>query len=718
MKWTDRNFFHQGDERLEEKRLIKRVTDDMWDMVEDYIGLLFQNYEVDKAWVVDNRKQIRQLARKLSSGGREVIDYEAARFTAKTHVATVNKEVNKAIDKKVFLLTYLFEERDWDKVLSYFLKDLNLSWKVSNELYLALPETTPLDNKRIELFTYHTIIKVEAEQNYRLWLTEQEIKDSLVSEFGIPLFQAGRSVDELMPIIYDSEYLKEVKPPAVVMRGERAFTGKELYENMWAFFESIGRIQVNRDDEEKCRDEIAEVNWIIRNKTEKELGFELSSEQIRAVQAFWQSNVFILTGEAGSGKTTTINAIIDCLRELRPESTIFGASFTARASFNLATVTKLKDNEWGTLHKLIATNKWLQEKPAQDRLPLYDEIDVLIVEEFSMVSLELISEIMPHLKDSVKILMIGDVEQLPPIQIGYAYDFMASKISQWIELEEIQRQDKEGVLYQFINGVRKETLNERLLDNAQRNIYDDFVYIPEASSPIKVVDKAMREYMRAIMDDDKKFTRADLQEGVRVLATTNKIVDNCNYEIQKKLFEYSELLETDYHYKLNGESFYVGDRVVAKKNIPGTAIANGMTGRIVEIETKRHVTLKHSLFLEPETEEDSIEIDIPIIERVIVDFDDLEQPIGLSGYDELGYLKLGYATTIHKAQGMTLNTAIVAFSRENYMNSRQLLYTAISRPRQKLVLISSNYVLQRSIEKNVYADARYLYQDVLQHTTY
>lgn len=720
--------FESLDFMEEQPKLTSRMYRDLQMDTQVFFEALLRNSRIDSQWLIENDKDVRYVANAILGEYKEMIEeivdefLNTNEFGEESRMFLANKRLDK-IGRNINEDFHNWIDKDnKGNFLSRLIRVKRVTWERADKLYLAFPFTSIVDKERLTLYVNQEILLNEAKQNNRLWLFESELQEKMESVFLVDFVREEYEIDEAKALIArsykeDNEQIIEVNVPESTYNNEPAYASRSVYDQLKVFFQRVVDIQrEGLEMQDERVEELDKVNQSIED-TESQLGFRLSPEQHQAVHAFWQNSIFLLSGEAGSGKTTTVRAIVKSVRDNNPEATIFGASLTGRASHNLSRVANLKDKEWGTLHKLRAVNTF-----GGNTVPTYDEIDLLIVEEFSMVELNLFTTIIHELRDDVKILFVGDMEQLPPIDIGFSYDFTESSISEWLHLTEIQRQDKEGVLYKFINGIREDTIDENLLTEGVKADYtSDFRYITSNNTQ-DTIDHAIREYMRFIRTSENEFNNREAQLGLRVLASTNKVVDSVNRGVQQKLLEWSNLLDTDRPYTtFNNQNFYIGDRIAINSNIAGTYISNGMTGTIVDFETKDDYA--SDLFgIEPIDTNEYIRIQA--IRQIMVKFDDLvtEEDDGIRGlstydFNTLGNFKLGYATTIHKAQGLTLNKVIVGFVYNNFMNSKQLLYTSISRPDEQLVLISSTYVLREAVTKNDYEKARPLYKAILPEIT-
>lgn len=611
---------------------------------------------------------------------------------------------------------------------------MGVSFSTIDKIYMTLYPEERLSLDRIVVFLEFRGLRAYASSKYQLWLTDYEIekliKDEMIADYIDDLELLKTNIEK---VFHNKDVLVEVQPPEARMQGVRAYADAHIFNHMRSFFNTIIMLQNRTSDHEQAElvNQLDDVNVIVK-EVEARQGFNFTTSQNQAIQAFWQNKVMILSGEAGSGKTTTVRAVTEIMRRLKPDAQLFGASFTARASFNLAKLADFENGEWSTLHKLKAWNEVMHETTYETgdtervALPNIKDIDVLVVEEFSMINLELINQVLPKMKDTAKVLFVGDIEQLPPIDVGFAYDYLGSQISEWIVLLEAKRQDKDSHLYKVINDIKHNDVDYNTLEFMGRNKkgYHDFKFIT-ASGEEKMIDEAVREYFKHIRNaqDPKVFDNTDAQLGMRVLATTNRVVNGTNAIIQQRLRDFTSILDTTDHIVVGSGDFehyfYRGDRVVINKNLEGTPIANGMAGTIIDYSVRE--ANKYDLKLN-ETYQETGGIESYYIESIDIRFDDFldyESPIVVNGVyhmetevQSINYLTLGYASTVHKAQGLTLDGIIFPLVSSG-MNSKQIAYTALSRASKWATLITSTSILRDAIDRDVYAEARTLYHDIL-----
>ncbi len=402
---------------------------------------------------------------------------------------------------------------------------------------------------------------------------------------------------------------------------------------------------------------------------QRELGIEYANRQKEAVSWAFRDGVMVITGGPGTGKTTIVRGILELSRRLGGGLEVLLAAPTGRAARKLSEVT---DHPAHTIHRLLGYS-FVNGQPVfrhNAEEPL--EGDVLIVDETSMIDVELASNLLDAVPEGMRIIFVGDADQLPSVGPGnFLRDLIRSKFVPVIRLDTIFRQDE----------VSDIVLNaHRINDGRFPEFSGNDCYFLERE-PDKISQQVVGLVTR-IVEDGHHGT-----QEVQVLSPMHKGpcgVGNLNQEIQKRLNppgrEKQELHR-------GGSVYRTRDKVMCLRNNyeKGTSgIFNGNLGTVLDVLTP-----------------DDSEIDEPTL---LIDFDGERVTYGRSEMDEIG---LAYATTVHKAQGSEFPAVIVVVSLSHYiMMQRNLIYTAVTRAEERLLLIGQRRALQVAIRNNS-VDERY-----------
>ena len=403
---------------------------------------------------------------------------------------------------------------------------------------------------------------------------------------------------------------------------------------------------------------VGEIETFLK-RYQEERAITLASKQRDAVFMALRHGISILTGGPGTGKTQTINTILQCLFSLNPSATIHLVAPTGKASKRMNELTGI---EAMTIHRKIKLYQG-QEDKASDVLV---EGDILIVDESSMVDAFVFYRLLKALDKGVRLLLVGDYEQLPSVGPGLILrDLIHSGRIPVTKLDEIFRQAQESQIVMNSHALIQGTPVSGLLHDESKG---DFYFIPSTDKEhsqsviLKSIDKFITHYNYRFKD-------------IQVLTPMRKGdlgFYQLNHLIQKRFNPASPVKQ---EFILDG--IYVlreGDRVMQTENNPQLNVFNGEVGEIYDIQKDN---------------EGQWEIE--------VHFDDREVY-----YDEASVyeLELAYAITIHKSQGSEFPVVIMPIhSSQQHMLNRNLIYTGWTRAKERLVNIGEWSALDGAIAR-------------------
>lgn len=382
--------------------------------------------------------------------------------------------------------------------------------------------------------------------------------------------------------------------------------------------------------------------------------------QKEAIYEALQNPVMILTGGPGTGKTTVLEGILYALKLCKYDIAV--SAPTGRAAKRAKETTGYDAT---TIHRLL---KWSAETGAFT----YDEsntldYDVVVVDEFSMVDLQLFEYLLRAMPLGSRLVIVGDVDQLPSVGPGNVLkDLIDSDIIPTCRLTEIHRQSKTSriaVAARDIKNARMPSLNNR----GSESFF--FLEMEEKRTDGENKDQKVSDTILSLVSErlPKAYgiSTSDIQvltpQRQRSLTSSN----NLNKALQKKLNPDGKFLQYGEHI------FRERDIVMQMKNDYGLEVFNGDVGRIVMVND----------------EEDYL----------LVEYPDKKEPV-LYGIDDLDMLSLSYATTIHKSQGSEYNTVIIPIMNSDYMMlQRNLIYTAVTRAKERCIIIGSKQALNAAI---------------------
>jgi exodeoxyribonuclease V alpha subunit len=390
------------------------------------------------------------------------------------------------------------------------------------------------------------------------------------------------------------------------------------------------------------------------------LGITLSQRQAEGVEMAFQYNLSIITGGPGTGKSTILRAVVEAYRMLYPQDKIALAAPTGKASRRMAETTGIEDAQ--TLHSLLKI--FGDDSEQKKKQPL--EAGLLIVDETSMVDMWLAHQLFRRLNPGTKVLLVGDADQLESVGAGNVFqELIDSGIVPVTVLDQIFRQ-AEGSRIAY---------NAKFINEGNGELY----YGPDFSF-ISVMDQeeAAETVCRLYKEEAARVGIQQLQILSPYRKTGEASSQNLNEAIREQINPEAEgKPEVIY----GGSTFRLRDRVIQTKNnskmvlynrqgdVIGKGVFNGDVGYVREIR--------------PDT--------------VIINFDGRYAKYPLDSLEEL---ELSYAMTIHKAMGSEYDTVIIPLlTAHRVLLTRNLLYTAVTRAKGRVILVGQKKALFTAISK-------------------
>ena len=408
-------------------------------------------------------------------------------------------------------------------------------------------------------------------------------------------------------------------------------------------------------------------------KIEKNEDIKFGNKQITAIKESLESGMTVITGGPGTGKTTTINAIIKICEDL-DLSVILGAP-TGRAAKRL---TETTGKEAKTIHRLLEFAPFESEMGfnKDEDSPL--EGDVIIIDEASMIDILLMNNLLKAIDPGTRLILVGDIDQLPSVGPGNVLkDIINSGVINVVMLDEIFRQAEESMIIVNAHKINK---GEKLILNKKDK---DFYFMNERTTKgtVETIINLNKERL-------PKFYGVDPIRDIQVLTPMKKGevgINSLNKHLQESLNPKSPDKEER---QFGDELFRVGDKVMQIKNNyktewklirrgiqvdTGEGVFNGDFGYITEIDNEEKVI--RVLF----DEEKEVEYD----------------------FTQLDELKLAYATTVHKSQGSEFPVIVMPIHwGPPMLLTRNLIYTAVTRARQLVVLVGEEKYMDMMIKNN------------------
>lgn len=385
-------------------------------------------------------------------------------------------------------------------------------------------------------------------------------------------------------------------------------------------------------------------------------GLKLTEEQQAILQVAQDNNVMILTGSAGSGKTNTMKALIYMLEDNEYSYTMLCPTGTAAQVLSRAT-----GRHASTIHMFLVSN--------------IECGDFLILEESSMIGVELLAMLLGSIPKETKIIFICDPSQLPSISCGnIVHDILESHKVPNVNLTKIFRYNSSGLI-----TVATDTRMGN--PSSFTNQYSDYKFIEESSEPVKQV---IDEYEKLLFQGYSKNDILILSPYNKGIAGTYAI----NQAIQAK-FNPNPLLDISYKRDSTTIQFSIGDRVINKKNNYSIPVLK--MGTMGYEETGKSIFVSNGsigVILAEYYEDDKV--------CFAIQFDD---EVGKFKGPEIANLLLGYAVSIHASQGNQARVVIVVVSKEHKrMINRNLLYVGFTRVQEHLTVIGNKRAIENGMK--------------------
>ncbi|WP_243290655.1 ATP-dependent RecD-like DNA helicase [Bacillus sp. FJAT-47783] len=406
-------------------------------------------------------------------------------------------------------------------------------------------------------------------------------------------------------------------------------------------------------------------------RLEEKMNVQYAPSQKEAIQRAIHSPMMLLTGGPGTGKTTVIKGIVEIYADLHGLSLdpndykkedpfpILLVAPTGRAAKRMSEATGLPAV---TIHRLLGWNgsegfNLDEENPINGKL--------LIVDEVSMVDIWLANQLFKALPPSIQVVLVGDEDQLPSVGPGQVLsDLLKSNVIPTVRLKDIYRQAEGSSIIELAHDIRSGVLPHNILSATK-----DRSFLPCKGNQVKEVVKKVVE--NAVK---KGYSPKDIQ----VLAPMYRGsagIDQLNVMLQETLNPKSEQKR---ELQFGPVTYRVGDKVLQLVNQPESNVFNGDMGEIVSIFYAKENTEKEDL--------------------IVVSFDGNEVTYTRQDFQQFTH---AYCCSIHKSQGSEFPIVILPIVKSYYrMLRRNLIYTAVTRSKQFLIMCGEVEALKRGIEQN------------------
>ncbi|MCB5154015.1 ATP-dependent RecD-like DNA helicase [Streptococcus mutans] len=392
-----------------------------------------------------------------------------------------------------------------------------------------------------------------------------------------------------------------------------------------------------------------------------EFNINYDKAQKNAIQKAIQSKVFLLTGGPGTGKTTVINGIIKAYANLhqidlqKSDLPIILAAPTGRAARRMNELTGLPS---ATIHRHLGLNGDSEYQALDDFL----DCDLIIIDEFSMVDTWLANQLFSAIASNTQIVIVGDSDQLPSVGPGQVLaDLLKINRLPQVSLTKIFRQSEDSTIVTLANQIRQGRLpTDFTAKKADRSYFEaQSTHIPQ------MIQKIVSSALKSGIDAQEIQILAPMYRGQAGITHLNKLMQDLLNPLNNQL-----------EFQFNDLHFRKGDKVLHLINDAQINVFNGDIGYITDLIPAKYTESKQ--------------------DEMILDFDGTE-----INYPRNEWLKitLAYAMSIHKSQGSEFKVVILPVTRQSgRLLQRNLIYTAITRSKSKLVMLGEIAAFDNAIK--------------------
>ncbi|MBO1087203.1 AAA family ATPase [Enterococcus mundtii] len=595
----------------------------------------------------------------IATAERIIRNYEAQKDYSEAFVAFADFDITDKLIKKICdhfgdVNTAIARVKDNPFSLT---EVAGIGFKKADYIFLSNPENDPNDIRRIRAYTDHLF-----ETHYQdghTWMSPKEYVEKYNEQFYDGNFKQG--VDY---IIESSKYVVfDVEENGI--KQKRLSLSRVVSMEL----ECVELLQELLDAESKMK--FQDIESIISDIEETQ-GWSYSKEQRQAIHGVFTTNVVMLQGLAGTGKSSVAKAFLGVL--LQNGYSYLGCTLSGKAADNLSKTTGQKAS---TIHSMLQYEGTGFHYNEKNKLPT----NAVLLDELSMPNLEIFLSMLKAVPLGAKLIMLGDFGQLEAIGVGVMGSFIRSRNIPMMLLRKIHRQAEKSAIITHSIEYRQGTLPKEL---DTKTIGESLIYGEMEDLEYIFLDDDSKIGINTLTRFKEMLKTFDLKD-IQILCSTKKTgAVSCSYlnENAQRIANPSDVdkPEVSTGYKDNKYVLRLGDKVINMKNNRGTMspdgklrpIFNGNTGIITDVDVP----------------ENSVTINFDGIGEVVITSENLMD------------IELGYAITIHKAQGSTIDCVILALPWHFLLNSRELLYTGLTRARKYQIVVTTEKALKSAAKKS------------------
>uniref|UniRef100_UPI004027C626 SF1B family DNA helicase RecD2 n=1 Tax=Streptococcus anginosus TaxID=1328 RepID=UPI004027C626 len=569
-------------------------------------------------------------------------------------------------NKLAFQIQDFYKEETLEIVEHYpyqLVEDIQgIGFKIADQLAqsLGIESTAP---ERFRAGLLHTLLTQSMEKGD----TYLEAKELL--EHTIELLESSRQI-ELDPssvadeLAYLIEEDKVQNVDTKIFENSLFFAEEGIRSNLLRILE---KGKQNKFEPEKIEAAITQI--------ENEFAISYDVTQKQAICDAINHKIFILTGGPGTGKTTVINGIIAVYALLHgldlrksQDLPILLAAPTGRAARRMNELTGLPS---ATIHRHLG----MTGDDDTSHLDDYLDADFIIVDEFSMVDTWLANQLLSNISSNTKLLIVGDADQLPSVSPGQVLaDLLKIPLLPQTKLEKIYRQSKDSTIVNLASQIQKGILPPDFIEKkADRSYFE-----ARSEHILQMIERIVEAAIRSGIPAQDVQVLAPMYRGQAGIDHINQLMQNLINPAEKEQLVFEA---TDCQYRQ-------GDKVIHLVNDAESNVFNGDLGYITDLLPAKYTDSKQ--------------------DELTINFDSNEIVYQRSEWYKI---RLAYAMSIHKSQGSEFPVIILPITSSSHrMLQRNLIYTAITRAKSKLILLGEKSAFDFAVKNTGTARNTYLIQ--------
>lgn len=512
-------------------------------------------------------------------------------------------------------------------------------------------------------------IETDSPKRFRAGLLYSLLQQSM--ETGDTYVEARDLLEATLTVLEQARQV-ELDPAAVAQEltglisdGKLQQVGTKIFDNSLYFAEEGIQKSLTRLLEKNTLNsfERRDIEQAIAH-LEEEANIHYDSIQKEAIVQAINNPLFILTGGPGTGKTTVINGIIAVyallhkinLTKSSGDFPILLAAPTGRAARRMNELTGLPS---ATIHRHLG----LTEDQGESHRDDYLDADFIIVDEFSMVDTWLANQLFQNISSNTQVLIVGDAEQLPSVSPGQVLsDLLQIPQLPSITLEKIYRQSQDSTIVHLASHIRQGHLPADFREKKADRSYFEAVNEQIPAMVERIVSAAVKSGIPA----DQVQILAPMYRGVSGIYQLNKLTQNLLNPLESGEIEFPN----------NDHIFRQGDRVIHLVNDAESNVFNGDLGYITDLLPAKYSDSKQ--------------------DEITVSFEGSEITYPRNEWYKI---TLAYAMSIHKSQGSEFQVVILPITHSSQrMLQRNLIYTAITRSKSKLILLGQLSAFDQAVK--------------------